>query len=413
MVTGRRGSKRILLLAYPWGASHAQRCLSIGQELACRYHDIEAIYATGGPNVRLIREAGADVDGALRYEPIPVVDGYLDKRRMRRSFTRCELQYALQGVKLFYRYRPDAILLDEMIVPPLIVRFLGPKVIYLTHAPVFPSPLPGSGIMEIFSNATINALRRLTIRLSDISFYMGSREHLPDSPSWPWVVRHTQVVDVLRTKRLRRPSREQARQLLGVPDGASLIVVTVGGTNMGGYLLRAAVDAVPFLTVPDPLLILICGPALDSANVVGAASPSVRVVPTVNDLTEYLVAADVAVIQAGVTTIRECAALGTPMICVPVKWHREQENNARHAAEEFGAQVIRRDELTPQAVASKISAAVAGPRGSTLTSSRVRLDRGRVAVATEIARILQLNPRGENARMKPLDPTVGLHPSGV
>jgi UDP:flavonoid glycosyltransferase YjiC (YdhE family) len=394
MVTPSAAVKRILIVAYPYGGSHAQRCLSVGQELSEGYEDIEPVYASGGPTVAMLRKGGAPVEDVLRYEPIPVVDGSLDRSRMRGSFARCELQHAFQVLRLIRRYRPAAVVLDEMILPVLVARLFAPKLIYLTHAPVFPSPPIRAGIVEFLSNGAVNAVRRLAILATDVAFYMGSREHLPDRRSWPWVEQHTRVVDVLRTKRSMSPTLEQARQLLGVPAEAPLVVVTVGNTNMGGYLLQTAVDALPLLTIPDTRLLLICGESIDPASIDSGISPQIQVVPSVTDLTVYLAAADAAVIHAGTTTIRECAALGTPMICIPIQWHREQENNARHAAEVFGGRVITRDQLTAGRLAAEIVALLSErthpSSWNASRRSRVRLDHGRVEAAQVIADLLGL-----------------------
>jgi zeaxanthin glucosyltransferase len=133
------------------------------------------------------------------------------------------------------------------------------------------------------------------------------------------------------------------------------VVATVGALAIGRYLLEAAIKAWPLAEAPEAQLLVVCGASIDPKELPAPASERVRIVGFVDDLPAYLAAADLAIVQAGLTTVSECLALGTPMLCVPIKWHREQENNARYAERIGGAHTLERDQVTPARIAEEVA----------------------------------------------------------
>ena len=63
----------------------------------------------------------------------------------------------------------------------------------------------------------------------------------------------------------------------------------------------------------------------------------VQVCGFVPDLTDYLAACDLAVVQGGLSTCMELTAAGTPFIYVPLEHHFEQNIHVRHRLDRYRA----------------------------------------------------------------------------
>ena len=105
------------------------------------------------------------------------------------------------------------------------------------------------------------------------------------------------------------------------------ILVTIGGTDAGKYLIEMAIKAYEKLKGRlDIDMMIASGPSLRIKN--NGKSYS-RNIGFVDNLHEYIYASDLLVSLAGRSTINESVAYSTPGIFVPIKNHLEQEENAR------------------------------------------------------------------------------------
>ena len=100
------------------------------------------------------------------------------------------------------------------------------------------------------------------------------------------------------------------------------IVVSVGGTDAGKFLIEKTVEA--YSKIKEDLeLIIVTGPSLKKNY-----GKNIRNFGFVNNLHEIIFAADLIISLGGRTTIDESKSYGTPGIFIPIKNHFEQENNA-------------------------------------------------------------------------------------
>lgn len=100
------------------------------------------------------------------------------------------------------------------------------------------------------------------------------------------------------------------------------IVVSVGGTDAGEFLIEKTVESYPKIK-EDVELIIVTGPSLNKNY-----GENIRNFGFVNNLHEIIFAADLIISLGGRTTIDESKSYGTPGIFIPIKNHFEQENNA-------------------------------------------------------------------------------------
>ncbi len=106
----------------------------------------------------------------------------------------------------------------------------------------------------------------------------------------------------------------------------STIVVSVGGTDAGRYLIEKTIEAHRRLQGRelDAELVIVSGPSLKMPDSPG----QYRNLGFVDNLHELIYAADLVISLAGRSTIDESIAYGTPGIFIPIKNHFEQEAGA-------------------------------------------------------------------------------------
>lgn len=102
------------------------------------------------------------------------------------------------------------------------------------------------------------------------------------------------------------------------------ILVSIGGTDAGKYLIEKAIEAHRRLQGKlDSELVVVPGPSLKLPD-----SPDYRNLGVVDNLHELIYAADLVISLAGRSTMDESIAYGTPGIFIPIKGHFEQEEGA-------------------------------------------------------------------------------------
>jgi UDP:flavonoid glycosyltransferase YjiC (YdhE family) len=133
--------------------------------------------------------------------------------------------------------------------------------------------------------------------------------------------------------------RRALRRQLGFRDGERVILVSVGGTRVGRQLLLKCAEAFGEVadTLPDTRMVLVVGPRLDPAEF--PTSPRLDVRPFVPHLFLHHAAADLAIVQGGLTTTMELAAFRTPFFYFPLRNHFEQQLHVARRLERLGAGV--------------------------------------------------------------------------
>ncbi len=136
---------------------------------------------------------------------------------------------------------------------------------------------------------------------------------------------------------------KEARREFELEDERRTIVV-FGGSQGALHLNRSVLDAIALLEADDLQVLLLTGPAHESA--VRAALPAqtrvvVRVVGFLERMSLAYAVADLVIARAGATTVAEVAASGLPSVLIPYPYAtgRHQEANAR-ALQRAGASTM-------------------------------------------------------------------------
>jgi predicted glycosyltransferase len=188
-------------------------------------------------------------------------------------------------------------------------------------------PMPSGGEREAFLTADYNAemieqVERFP-RIRDRAIFVGDPDDIvPDDfgPGLPsirtWTEQHYAFSGYITGfdpgPLIER--REEIRAELGYRPDERVVIVTVGGSGVGESLLRRVVAAFPEAArrVNGLRMIVVAGPRIDPANLDAPAGVEVRAY--VPELYEHLAACDLAVVQGGLTTTMELAAARRPFL---------------------------------------------------------------------------------------------------
>jgi len=201
-------------------------------------------------------------------------------------------------------------------------------------------------------------------RLRDRAIFVGNPDDIvPDrlGPELPhireWTEQHFDFAGyVSGFDPARLGDREALRAELGYAPDEQVCIVTVGGSGVGGDLLRRVIASFEEAKqhVPALRMVAVAGPRIDPASL--PATPGLEVRPYVHNLYRHLAACDLAVVQGGLTTAMELTANRRPFVYFPLKHHFEQNFHVRHRLERYGAgRCMDFDDSSPSAIAEAIA----------------------------------------------------------
>src|SRR4029450_13512556 len=119
-------------------------------------------------------------------------------------------------------------------------------------------------------------------------------------------------------------------------DDEQICIVTVGGSGVGGHLLRRMIEAFPESKrrLPALRMVVVTGPRIDPDTLPMHEGLEVR--GFVHELYRHLAACDLAIVQGGLTTCMELTATQRPFLYVPLRHHFEQNFHVRHRLNQYG-----------------------------------------------------------------------------
>ena len=358
-VRARARPRRALYLSSPIGLGHARRDLAIAQHLKRLHPDLEIDWLTQHPVTRVLEEAGERVHPASAW--------------LANESAHIEAESGEHDLHVFQALREmDEILVNNFMVFNDVVEetpydlVIGDEawdVDYFLHENpelkrfsfawmtdfVGFLPMPDLGEREAFLTADYNAemleQRARYKRIRDRQVFVGNPEDVVEESFGPglpnireWTVANFEFPGYVTG--FEPPSPEEvarSRREIGFDDADPLCIVAVGGSGVGQQLLRRVLDAVPLARarIHELRFLIVTGPRIDPSMF-----PSVEgadVVGYVPDLYLRMAAADVAVVQGGLTTTMELTAARVPFLYVPLKHHFEQNFHVRHRLERYQA----------------------------------------------------------------------------
>ena len=371
--------KRALFISSPIGLGHAQRDVAIADELRKLHPDLEIDWLAQHP-VTTVLEA--------RGERIHPGSAHLanESRHIESESAEHDL-HCFQAIR-----RMDEILISNFMVFHDIVRddrydlWIGDEAweldYYLHENPeekkaafawltdfVGWLPMADGGEHEAFLTADYNAEMIEQIarfpRVRDRAIFVGEAEDVvsdrfgPDLPVIrDWTSDHFAFAGyVTGFDSAELADRGRLRAELGYQDDEQVCIVTVGGSGVGGDLLRRVIAAFPESKerVPNLRMIVVAGPRIDPSTLPVYEGLEVRTY--VHELYRHLAACDLAVVQGGLTTGMELTAARRPFLYFPLRHHFEQNLHVRHRLERYGAgRCMDFETSSPSVIAAAIAA---------------------------------------------------------
>jgi pimeloyl-ACP methyl ester carboxylesterase/predicted glycosyltransferase len=373
-----RRPKRVLYLSSPIGLGHARRDLAIARALRERHSDVQIDWLTQHPVTTVLERAGERVHPASRW--------------LTNESAHIESEAAEHDLHCFQALRR----MDEILVANFMVfqdlvsdepydlvvgdeswevdHFLyeNPELKRFAYAWltdfVGMLPMPDGGGREALVAADYNAEMIGQVarypRIRDRALFVGDPEDIvadrfgPDLPLIrEWTQANYQFTGyVTGFEAGAELDRDALRAELGYRPDERVCLVTVGGSGVGGSLLRRVIEAFPEAArrVPGLRMVVVTGPRIEPASLPSA--PGLEVHSYVDRLYRHLAACDLAVVQGGLTTCMELTATGRPFIYVPLRHHFEQQFHVEHRLRRHGAgRRLDYDDLTPEVLAEAIA----------------------------------------------------------
>ena len=351
--------RRALYLSSPIGLGHARRDLSIAQRLKVLHPDLEVDWLTQHPVTRVLEEAGERVHPASAW--------------LASESSHIEAESGEHDLHVFQAIRDmDEILVNNFMVFHDVVEETPYDVVigdeawdvdyFLHENPELKKfsfawltdfvgwlPMPDLGEREALLTADYNAemleqrARHRGIR--DRQVFVGNPEDVVDETFGPglpnireWTVANYDFAGYVTG--FEPPTAEEvarSRRELGYGVDDVLCIVAVGGSGVGEPLLRRVLDAVPLARarVPELRFLVVTGPRIDPGTLPHVEGVDLR--GYVPDLYLRMAAADVAVVQGGLTTTMELAAARVPFLYVPLRNHFEQNRHVHHRLQNYRA----------------------------------------------------------------------------
>ncbi len=405
-VRGKSRRKRALYISSPIGLGHARRDVAIAEELRKLHPDLEIDWLAQHPVTAVLEARGERIHPASVH--LANESGHIESECAEHDL------HCFQAIR-----RMDEVLLSNFMVFHDLVRdehydlWIGDEAweldYYLHENPEQKSaayvwltdfvgwlPMEDGGEREAFVTADYNAemiehIARFP-RLRDRAIYVGNDDDVvPDSfgPDLPlirdWMRENYDFTGyVTGFDPEEFADRDALHAELGYARDEQVCIVTVGGSGVGGPLLRRVIESFPEAKarVPNLHMVVVAGPRIDPHTLPQQEGLDVR--RFVPDLYRHLAACDLAVVQGGLTTTMELTANRRPFLYFPLRHHFEQNFHVRHRLGRYGSGCCMDfDESAPDLIAEAIAAEI----GRTVEYRPVETD-GAARAAALIAELL-------------------------
>src|SRR5215211_3884747 len=375
---GKSRRKRALYISSPIGLGHAQRDVAIATELRKLHPDLEIDWLAQHPVTAVLEARGERVHPASA--DLANESGHIESESAEHDL------HCFQAIR-----RMDEILLANYMVFHDLVReehydlWIGDEAweldYYLHENPeqkrtpyvwltdfVGWLPMPDGGDHEAFLTGDYNEemiehIARFP-RLRDQAVFVGNPEdivperfapHLPEIREW--TEEHYGFAGYITGfDPAEFADRAALRDALGYDEDEQVCIVTVGGSGVGGDLLRRVIAAFPEAKeqVPALRMIVVAGPRIDPEAL--PAHDGLEVRAFVPQLYRHLAACDLAVVQGGLTTSMELTANRRPFLYFPLRHHFEQNFHGRHRLARYEAgRCMDFEAETPETIAVAIA----------------------------------------------------------
>lgn len=293
----------MLFFTSPIGLGHATRDIAIAEKLAVAKDDMP--FVSGGGAARLIEKKGFKCLDVYRPEKFSVQNGHLQKSfRWLLSYysyyKRCK-----EVAKGIIAEHEGVVVSDEDFASIAVAEEMNRKRVLITDVTETHFTKGAASIVE----KRMNGIMRRMMEKCDYVIIPDDGEDRDNTRYVGPIVREVSA------------DRETLRKRFNFTRNT--IIVTIGGSDAGRFLIERSLEAHHRLRRLDAELVIVTGPSLSLPD-----SSDYRNLGFVDNLHELICAADLVISLAGRSTMDESIAYGTPGIFIPIKNHFEQEQGA-------------------------------------------------------------------------------------
>ncbi len=314
----------LVFFSSPIGLGHATRDVAISQNL----DDVSKKFVSGSMATKLISQYGFEVDDLYKPPPFHVENGNLQKPlKWLFSYYSYYKECKRISSKVLEGYGSKLMVSDEDFASLVSAQNKRIKTILVTD--ILETSF-SKGIGSLIERQMNKSLKKI-IKKCDLVIMPENGDNKDNIVRVGPIVRNT------------LESRDQLRSKLSFTR--KTIVVSIGGTDLGKFLIENAIQAFSKVNL-DADLVIVSGPSLNLGSI------PFRNLGFVNNLHEIIFAADLVISLAGKSTIDESIHYGTPGIFIPIRGHFEQEENAKELGYSY-EDVFRLDKLILEKINEK------------------------------------------------------------
>lgn len=291
----------LIFFTSPIGLGHATRDVAISQYL----DNIPKKFISGAGAYKLLSEYGFDVDNLYIPPPFRIENGKLHSPlRWLFDYVSYYKECKKISIKAIENEMPRLVVSDEDFASLAIAQKQKIRTVLVTD--ILESKFT-KGIGSIIEKKMNQAMKNIIEKCDLVIIPENGQDN-------------NNIVRVGPIVRDTAESREQLRKKYSFDR--KTIVVSIGGTNLGEFLIEKTVEVFKKINL-DAELVIVSGPALQMKQL------PYRNLGFASNLHEIIFASDLIISLAGKSTIDESKHYGTPGIFIPIKGHFEQEENAR------------------------------------------------------------------------------------
>ncbi|MEA1901893.1 MAG: alpha/beta fold hydrolase [Actinomycetota bacterium] len=375
---GSSRSKKALYVSSPIGLGHVRRDVAIAEELRQIHPDLQIDWLAQDPVTRVLDANGETIHPASHH--LANESGHIEDESGEHDLN------AFQAIRNMDEIMASNFMLfDEVVAGGQYDVVIGDETweidYHLHENPNLKKtsyvwmtdfvgwvPMPSGGDREAFVAADYNAEMIEHIarykRIRDKAVFVGNPDDIiagtfgPDLPLIrEWTEANYDFAGyVTGFDPAALGERDELRAELGYHPDEKVCIVTVGGSGVGRNLIERVVDGYPAARrkVSGLRMIVVTGPRLDPDSLPQVEGVEYR--SYVDRLYRHLAVADLAIVQAGLTTTMELAAAKVPFIHLPLRNHFEQNFHVPARLERYGAgRQMDYDDANPDHLASVIA----------------------------------------------------------
>ena len=314
----------VTFFSSPIGLGHATRDIAIAQHL----DNISIKFVSGEGASKLFSEYGFEVENDYRPPLFNVQNGMLkNPLKWLMKYYSYYKECKVISANTIEKQQPKLVVSDEDFASLSIAQEKKLKTVLITD--ILETKF-AKGLGSLIEKKMNQSMRDI-VKKCDVVI-------LPESGSDEANIRRVGPI-VRKTDH----SREELRRKFSF--NKKTIVVSIGGTSAGQFLIEAVIEVFNKLKL-DTELVIVSGPSLKIPD------DKIRNFGFVNNLHEIIYAADLIISLAGKSTISESKSYGTPGIFIPIKDHFEQEENAKELGFSF-EDLFRLETLIPDKLNEK------------------------------------------------------------